>query len=134
MVFTLLGWVFVKNQPKKSRLDVYNFFLHVSEVRPSCESRSALSPMHVPHFGHHALSCKNGSDVVSRHNRIRDTLFEFCQLPASSCAPNAWVHSLKLEAVWVMKLNKHILLMSSSLTGSWASLLHLIFVSHPRLN
>ena len=30
-------------------------------------------------FGHHALSCKNGSDVVSRHNRIRDTLFEFCQ-------------------------------------------------------
>ena len=31
------------------------------------------------HFGHHALSCKNGSDVVSRHNRIRDTLFEFCQ-------------------------------------------------------
>ena len=105
-------------------------------VRPSCESRSALSPMHVPHFGHHALSCKNGSDVVSRHNRIRDTLFEFCQLPASSCAPkhaHAWVHNLKLEAVWVMKLNKHILLMSSSLTGSWASLLHLIFVSHPRL-
>ena len=31
MVFTLLGWVFVKNQPKKSRLDVYNFFLHVFE-------------------------------------------------------------------------------------------------------
>ena len=31
------------------------------------------------HFGHHALSCKNGSDVVSCHNRIRDTLFEFCQ-------------------------------------------------------
>ena len=27
MVFTVLGWVFVKNQPKKSRLDVYNFFL-----------------------------------------------------------------------------------------------------------
>ena len=23
----LSGWVFVKNQPKKSRLDVYNFFL-----------------------------------------------------------------------------------------------------------
>ena len=31
------------------------------------------------HFGHHALSCKNGSNVVSCHNRIRDTLFEFCQ-------------------------------------------------------
>ena len=30
-------------------------------------------------FGHHALSCKNGPDVVSRHNRVRDTLFEFCQ-------------------------------------------------------
>ena len=33
----------------------------------------------VDHFGHHALSCKNGPDVVSCHNRIRDTLFEFCQ-------------------------------------------------------
>ena len=30
MVFTLLGWVFIKNQPKKSRLDVYNFFLCLS--------------------------------------------------------------------------------------------------------
>ena len=35
--------------------------------------------MHVDHFGHHALTCKNGSDVLSHHNRIRDTLFEFCQ-------------------------------------------------------
>ena len=27
MVFMLSGCVFVKNQPKKSRLDTYNFFL-----------------------------------------------------------------------------------------------------------
>ena len=40
---------------------------------PQCMSHS------LDHFGHHALSCKNGSDVVSHHNRILDTLFEFCQ-------------------------------------------------------
>ena len=40
---------------------------------PQCMSHS------LDRFGHHALSCKNGSDVVSRHKRIRDTLFEFCQ-------------------------------------------------------
>ena len=44
------------------------------QLCPQCMSHS------LDHFGHHALSCKNGSDVVSRHNRIRDTLFEFCQL------------------------------------------------------
>jgi hypothetical protein len=90
------------------------------QLCPQCMSHS------LDHFGHHALSCKNGSDVVSRHNRIRDTFL-------SSVNVHAWVRSLKLEAVWVMKLDKRVLPMSSSLTGSWASLLQLIFVSHPRL-
>ena len=51
-------------------------------VRSSCESRSALSSIHshsLDRFGHHALSCKNGSNMVSGHNIIRDTLFELCQ-------------------------------------------------------
>ena len=43
------------------------------QLCPQCMSHS------LDHFGHHALSCKNGSNVVSCHNRIRDTLFEFCQ-------------------------------------------------------
>ena len=43
------------------------------QLCPQCMSHS------LDQFGHHALSCKNGPDVVSRHNRVRDTLFEFCQ-------------------------------------------------------
>ena len=43
------------------------------QLCPLCMSHS------LDHFGHHALSCINGSDVVSCHNRIRDTLFEFYQ-------------------------------------------------------
>ena len=43
------------------------------QLCPQCMSHS------LDHFGHHALSCKNGSAVVSHHSRIRDTLFEFCQ-------------------------------------------------------
>ena len=30
------------------------------------------------HLGHHAITCKYGGDVVSRHNRIRDILVETC--------------------------------------------------------
>ena len=31
------------------------------------------------HLGHHAVTCKYGGDVVSRHNRIRDILVETCR-------------------------------------------------------
>ena len=34
---------------------------------------SVLDPL-----GHHALTCKRGGDVVSRHNKLRDTLAEAC--------------------------------------------------------
>ena len=30
-------------------------------------------------FGHHALSCKHGGDVVLRHNKLRDIFSDFCQ-------------------------------------------------------
>ena len=30
-------------------------------------------------LGHHALTCQYNSDVVSRHNRLRDAFFEFCK-------------------------------------------------------
>jgi hypothetical protein len=30
-------------------------------------------------FGHHALSCKHGGDVISRHNKLRDIFLGFCQ-------------------------------------------------------
>ena len=29
-------------------------------------------------YGHHALSCKLGGDVVSHHNRLRDIFNDFC--------------------------------------------------------
>ena len=30
-------------------------------------------------FGHHSLTSKHGGDVVSRHNKLRDVFYDFCQ-------------------------------------------------------
>ena len=78
---------------------------------------SVLISHSMDHFGHHALLCKTCPDMVFRHNRIQDTLLSY------------WVYSSKQEAAWVMKHSKRILLISSSLTGSWASLQQLILAS-----
>ena len=123
------AWLSVTPSPRLNlHLDPSEFQVAIKWWLGLPVSQGQLCPQCISHsldqFGHHALSCKNGPDVVSRHNRVRDTLFEFW---------HAWVHSLKLEAVWVMKHDKRVLPMSSSLIGSWASLLQLIFVSHPRL-
>ena len=48
------------------------------QVCPQCSSHS------LDCFGHHALTCRKGPDVVTRHNRIRDTVFELCQLRSSA--------------------------------------------------
>ena len=40
---------------------------------PYCPAHS-LDPM-----GHHALTCKHGGDVVTRHNRLRDVFVESCR-------------------------------------------------------
>ena len=40
---------------------------------PSCSTQS-LDPL-----GHHALTCRYNGDVVSRHNQLRNTFFEFCR-------------------------------------------------------
>ena len=40
---------------------------------PYCTAHS-LDPM-----GHHALTCKHGGDVVTRHNRLRDVFAESCR-------------------------------------------------------
>ena len=45
--------------------------LDVSEGSPC-----ALCPL--DHLGHHAVTCKYGGDVVTRHNMIRDILVETC--------------------------------------------------------
>ena len=37
---------------------------------------SVLGPLGL---GHHTLTCKRGGDVVSRHNKLRDTLAEACR-------------------------------------------------------
>ena len=29
-------------------------------------------------LGHHAVTCKKGGDVVTRHNRLRDVFVDFC--------------------------------------------------------
>ena len=43
-------------------------------------SQCALCPGNtLDHLGHHAVTCKYGGDVVSRHNRIRDILVETCR-------------------------------------------------------
>ena len=34
----------------------------------------ALDPL-----GHHAITCKHGGDVVSRHNKLRDVFEECCR-------------------------------------------------------
>ena len=48
---------------------------------PSC-SRSKLQQSQckaaLDAYGHHALCCKLGGDVVSRHNRLRDIFNDFC--------------------------------------------------------
>ena len=47
-------------------------------------SRLSKAKVHCPSFalddfGHHALSCKHGGDVVLRHNKLRDIFSDFCQ-------------------------------------------------------
>ena len=50
--------------------------LDVSEGSPC-----ALCPgSTLDHLGHHAVTCKYGGDVVTRHNMIRDILVETCRL------------------------------------------------------
>ena len=34
----------------------------------------ALDPL-----GHHAVTCRHGGDVVIRHNRLRDEIFDLCR-------------------------------------------------------
>ena len=46
----------------------------------SCGSICPLCPGKVlDPLGHHALTCKRGGDVVTRHNKLRDTLAETCR-------------------------------------------------------
>ena len=43
-------------------------------------SQCALCPgSTLDHLGHHAVTCKYGGDVVTRHNMIRDILVETCR-------------------------------------------------------
>ena len=81
----------------------------------------ALDPL-----GHHAVICKRGDDVVSRHNKLHDVLAEPCGRShlgvqvemGSNVAPN---HStLVLLTFWFQ-------------TGSWASQQLSTSQSHPRL-
>ena len=46
----------------------------------SCGSICPLCPEKVRDpLGHHALTCKRGGGVVTRHNKLRDTLAETCR-------------------------------------------------------
>eukprot|EP00731_Ephydatia_muelleri_P032417 Em0023g924a len=42
-------------------------------------SQCTLCPGVLDHLDHHAVTCKYGGDVVSRHNKIRDILVETCR-------------------------------------------------------
>ena len=49
--------------------------LNTSEASPCpCCPELVLDPL-----GHHAASCRHGGDVVTRHNRLRDIIVEFCR-------------------------------------------------------
>ena len=48
--------------------------LHLeSKMCPFCPD-TALDPL-----GHHAVTCRHGGDVVIRHNRLRDEVFDLCR-------------------------------------------------------
>eukprot|EP00731_Ephydatia_muelleri_P017238 Em0010g336a len=51
----------------------------VESLLTSSVSQKYLSGSTLDHLGHHAVTCKYGGDVVSRHNRIRDILVETCR-------------------------------------------------------
>ena len=78
------AWLSVTPSPRLNlHLDPSEFQVAIKWWLGLPVSQGQLCPQCMSHsldqFGHHALSCKNGPDVVSRHNRVRDTLFEFCQ-------------------------------------------------------
>ena len=37
------------------------------------------------HLGHHAFTCKHGGEVVTRHNRLRDSILEVCHCAHIEC-------------------------------------------------
>ena len=89
------------------------------QVCPQCSSYS------LDYFGHDALTCRKGPDVVTRHNRIRDTVFELCQ---RACLGAQLETGSSLGHEERQTRPADILV----LTGSWDNLLQLTFPSHPR--
>eukprot|EP00731_Ephydatia_muelleri_P024447 Em0016g718a len=78
------AWLSVTPSPRLNlHLDPSEFQVAIKWWLGLPVSQGQLCPQCMSHsldqYGHHVLSCKNGPDVVSRHNRVRDTLFEFCQ-------------------------------------------------------
>ena len=48
-------------------------WLELNTSGQSMCAHSALDPL-----GHHAVTCRHGGDVVIRHNRLRDEVFNLC--------------------------------------------------------
>lgn len=56
----------------------------------SSGSRCAMCPHNMLDLlGHHAVTCKFGGDVVSRHNQLRDTFVQTCCLAGVSASIEA---------------------------------------------
>ena len=72
---------------------------------------SVLDPL-----GHHALTCKRGGDVVSHHNKLRDTLMEACRRAHLSS-----VLRWRQEATSPLTIATPAQLTSWYPTGLWAS-------------
>eukprot|EP00731_Ephydatia_muelleri_P017233 Em0010g331a len=68
------------NDPKCHMLDWKCTPLAVESYESWEGSQCTLCPGVLDHLGHHAVTCKYGGDVVSRHNKIRDILVETCRL------------------------------------------------------
>ena len=59
-------------------------------------------------LGHHALTCKCGGDVISRHNALRDTLARFLQRAYAAIEVEAGAdHSQSQPADILVQLWKH---------------------------
>ena len=70
----------------------------------SCGSICPLCPGRVlDPLGHHALTCKRGGDVVTRHNKLRDTLAETCRRAHLSVKVEAGSNSPKTTATLALQ-------------------------------
>ena len=56
-------------------------------------------------LGHHAVTCKRGGDVVTRHNCLRDTFVDLCRNAHLSAYPE--MSGQKSELIRGLRINEY---------------------------